>query len=140
MSTLQVFPVNQRSDWQPVASYLLSVAAEAPLDHSASDDYSKDEIELWQRVERGIKAGMLSEIIQFSAVVVYQSSIMISLAMTIEPTHFHLSMVRLRPGTIATERLPDAIAHEIVLNLLGNGDERIEGMLPGVRHFYRMIT
>jgi hypothetical protein len=140
MSDLSIFHVNKRKDWLPVANYLLTIAAESPLDRPDSENYSKTEAEMWQRVVSGLKAGRVKEMTKNSAAVVYKSSMLISLVMTVEPHTLHLSLVRIIPGSGAMERVNDVIAREAARNLLGGGEERVEGVMPGVRHFYRTIT
>ncbi len=137
-ATVRQFSVNRTSDWQRVANYLFEAAAASPLKEPEAQRYSQTEAEAWQRTMRLIEDGRINEATRCSAAIIYKSAILISLVMTVEPQGMHLSMVRIIPGG-KTKQLTTALTSEIVKHLLGQAVERNEGVIPGVRHFYRLI-
>jgi hypothetical protein len=133
---LRQFVVNKPDDWHPVRDYLRTQADIAPLRQPDSDNYSSNEQEAFERSRRAIEAGRSRELMRYSAAVIYQRHTLISLALTTEPNDMHLSMTRIvPPGKMA--RLPDSVAREAAQAILDTYEERQEGVLAAVRHFYR---
>lgn len=150
---MKVFTVSKVADWQSVAEYLLITASGSPLPEPDSVNYSKSEAEVFERTERLLKAGRVKEAVQFSAVALYRikSDIVISLVLTVEPSKkalgnfsptIHLSMVQVIPNTEnpRLRKLDNRLALEIAHSILHVHEERHEGALSEVRHFFRNVS
>ena len=133
---VQFIPVLRKGDWKHVADFLMRRAIERPLSHKDSERYSKTEKEAWEKAERGMAAGKSDQMTSHSVAVSYKFGATYSLVLTQEPNHnLHLSMAEAKNGGLA--RMPDEIAFEAAQAILGLYEERKEGVMSGVRHFYQ---
>lgn len=139
---VELFSVNEPSQWIPVSEYLRGKAAADPRPEPDIGNASATEAEAMENAKALIRDDRQEEVLRYSALVIYDNFFAISLVFTQKPGFLHLSMTRIipTPQEPTMMRLPDDIATEVVLNLLGGPYEEREGVLPAVRNFYRMLT
>jgi hypothetical protein len=133
-----IFQVNKRSDWTEVVNYLLRLATASPLPDAEAEFYSKNLDEVRRRMQRLIDANRKGEALEYSAGVEYKGLKMLSIILTLEPGSFHLSAVEVL-GPMLFNRLPDKIAKEIAEAFFEKYEERTEGAITEVRHFYQKL-
>jgi hypothetical protein len=146
----EIFEVNQISDWQAVADYMLRLAAEQPLTEPDVVNASMSEAEAIARAERLMKQdGWEAKVRQYTAAVIHRITGQpqyISLVMTMEPGNIHLSAVGVMPSQVEGKPgtmyyLPDIIVKEMIDNIFGGVcEERKEGGFPQVRNFYKQLS
>jgi hypothetical protein len=130
---MKTFQIKTQPDWHAVAAYLLDQAV------GESETDSVDTHSAWEKAGRLVETGGSAEATKYSALVIYRGSQAISLLAAIEPQVIHLSMAQVLPGPKpALGRLSDAMALEAAAAILGRYEERIESVMPQVRHFYRV--
>jgi hypothetical protein len=141
---IKFFHVDEAKDWNQVVTYLKAEATNEPLTEPDSVNYSKTMEEIWQRIEQAKKAGRMKELTKYSVAVIYGQTTLISIVFTVEVDVPHLSIVEVTNGGRKKgdngpfKRLADDLAIEAATVFLGSYEERIEGAIPEVRHFYRM--
>jgi len=112
---MKTFQIKTQPDWHAVAAYLLDQAV------GESETDSVDTHSAWEKAGRLVETGGSAEATKYSALVIY------------------LSMAQVLPGPKpALGRLSDAMALEAAAAILGRYEERIESVMPQVRHFYRV--
>jgi hypothetical protein len=144
--TTPLFNVNRREDWRPVVLHLMKAFAH-PLKGDEGKEFDTTDLdEFLDRVKVAIAAGRGDELTQDSALVLYHQRIIISLLMTVDEQHVHVSAARLLPPEVADQpasviAMSDELAKEIGDEILGTSHQRGDARtLPHVRHFFFQKT
>lgn len=133
---IEPYYVPDTHSWDAVSADLIKRALEDPLDHPDSDNYSASEEEALAKAQTA-SAARVQALVKHSALVVYNRRQFFSITLTKEPGPcMHLSMTELvAPGKM--NRMSDADVRMVADAIIGEPyDERTEGVLSGVRHFY----
>jgi hypothetical protein len=99
--------------------------------------FSVDSISDWQHVSNFVRADQATKC---STLAIYHRETAISIRFTQDAGNLHLSMVKVVPtkDRPSMMRLPDEIAIEAAIHVLGEGfEERDGGALAVVRNFYK---
>jgi len=129
--------VNSIKDWAKVRGELVRKALAEPLNKEQA--YSATESEAFAKAKKLVDDGLAGTVMKYSAVVVYKKRSLISLVLTSGPKGLHLSMAEVLQGG-DLKAVPDFIANEAALAILGIIDEHFEGVMTAVRHFFALIT
>jgi len=135
-----IYKVEDRAGWKVVSDVLHGRAAKSPLPTGANN-YSKTEEEAFARTQKLLADGKFEEITKYSSMVLYQGHF-ISLVLTKSPGELHLSITGVVfPGVSGDlVALPDGIVQTAAHAVFGECEERKEGVMPTVRHFYQRVN
>ena len=133
---LEIVSVKAAEDWHKVGQYLFKKIESMPV--VAPAPYSATSEEAFAKAQDLVDAGRAQEVLSCSVAALYQGKL-ISMVLTREPGQMHLSLVEVVPN-VGVVPISDAMIAEIVPRILPTNEERQEGVIKEVRHFFQAIS
>jgi len=135
MAEVQFVLVREENDWRKVGEYLAKQMSTVPV---TTSKYSKTPEEAFSRAQELVETNdeRLAEVMSCSLAAVYQERLY-SLVMTREPGQTHLSIVEVIPNQ-RLQAIPDTMVSKVIPQILPEYEERVEGVLKEVRHFFQV--